>query len=121
MHKLGLGAVDEEVAQLILSFLPDCPPLDRVRATGCCKRFLRLRPSLPIQVLRLASCGERTVRLWDPTTGQQHCALGGHTNTVNCVVFSPDGLKLASWSRDKTVKLWDTTGKPCSAMLSCAH
>jgi WD40 repeat protein len=35
--------------------------------------------------------------------------LGGHTNSVNAVSFSPDGKLLATGSVDNTVKLWDTT------------
>jgi WD40 repeat protein len=31
----------------------------------------------------------------------------GHTNPVNSVVFSPDGLTLASGSWDKTIMLWN--------------
>ena len=32
--------------------------------------------------------------------------LGGHTNWVFSVSFSPDGKTLASGSYDKTIKLW---------------
>ncbi|MEG4534844.1 nSTAND1 domain-containing NTPase [Microcoleus sp. D2_18a_D3] len=35
--------------------------------------------------------------------------LGGHANWVYAVSFSPNGKLLATGSRDKTVKLWDTT------------
>lgn len=33
--------------------------------------------------------------------------LKGHTNEVNSVCFSPDGLTLATGSDDNTIMLWD--------------
>lgn len=33
----------------------------------------------------------------------------GHTGLVKCLVFSPDGTRLASASWDGTVKVWDAT------------
>jgi WD40 repeat protein len=52
---------------------------------------------------------DKTVRLWDTTTGAQKQILQGHDNPVRSVTFSPDGTTVASASDDRTVRLWDTT------------
>jgi WD40 repeat protein len=63
--------------------------------------------------LLLASASEdRTVRLWNPTTGQEAQKLEGHIDSVTAVAFSQDGSLLASASGDQTVRLWNpTTGQ----------
>jgi WD40 repeat protein len=57
--------------------------------------------------LLASASGDRTGRLWNPTTGQDVQALKGHTEWVNAVAFSHDGSLLASASGDWTVRLWN--------------
>ena len=56
---------------------------------------------------------DRTVRLWNPTTGEPvgH-PLTGHTGAVLGVAFAPDGHLLATTSDDRTVRLWPVWSAP---------
>lgn len=58
---------------------------------------------------RLASCADtpdRTVRIWEATTGRTSFVYRGHTDGVMSVAWSPDGQLIASGSSDKTVQIW---------------
>ena len=48
------------------------------------------------------------MKVWNASTGQEKLTLNGHTNYVHSVCFNPDGTRLASASRDGSVKVWDT-------------
>lgn len=55
-----------------------------------------------------ASCGgDRTVFVWDVTSGQVLRRLTGHEQRVNCVRYGPDCACLVSASYDKSVRCWD--------------
>jgi WD40 repeat protein/3',5'-cyclic AMP phosphodiesterase CpdA len=45
-----------------------------------------------------------------PKTYQPWANLDGHTATVRCVTFSPDGNRIASGSDDTTARIWDRAG-----------
>ncbi len=58
----------------------------------------------------LASAGnEKTVKIWNATSGRELRTLTGHTHFVEALAWSPDGRNLASGSLDNTIKIWDTT------------
>ncbi|ETO06246.1 hypothetical protein RFI_31150, partial [Reticulomyxa filosa] len=50
---------------------------------------------------------DKTIQLWDVSSGEKIQMLVGHSEGVSCVAFSPDGTKLASGSGDSTIGLWN--------------
>jgi WD40 repeat protein len=66
--------------------------------------------------LASGSC-DKTIKLWDTTTGNCLATLIGHADWVHSLIELRDG-RLASASRDKIIKLWDTTTGSCLNTLT---
>ena len=55
------------------------------------------------------TCGDCTVRVFDPATGELSCILEGHTGRVWCLVEIPGSRLVATGSWDGTVRLWSVS------------
>jgi WD40 repeat protein/tRNA A-37 threonylcarbamoyl transferase component Bud32 len=50
-----------------------------------------------------------TIRLWDVALRKELKPLKGHTDTVGCLAFTPNGRYVLSGSRDGTIRLWEVS------------
>jgi WD40 repeat protein len=60
---------------------------------------------------RVASASfDDMISVWDAITGEIVAGpFSGHTDSVNCIAFSPGGQHIASASDDYTIRMWDAT------------
>lgn len=65
-----------------------------------------------------SSSDDRTIKLWNPATGDLIRTLEGHTAPVLSVALSADGQTLVSGSSDQTVRIWHTSTGESRSLLA---
>jgi small GTP-binding protein len=63
----------------------------------------------PVGQTLASASADRTVKLWEVSSGKLIRTLEGHKDSVVSVAFNAVGRTLASASHDKTVRLWDVS------------
>jgi WD40 repeat protein len=66
--------------------------------------------------LAIVAADEQTVLLLDARTHVTAARLSGHEMYVHKAAFSPDSRRLASCSKDRTVRLWEVEGGDCRVL-----
>ena len=57
----------------------------------------------------VSGSNDKSVRVWDASTGAELKVLNGHTDYINSVAFSADGMRIISGSDDESVWVWDAS------------
>ena len=72
----------------------------------------------PTESIFASASDDKTIRIWNPRTGQALLTLTGHTSEVESIAFSADGRYLISGARDLTVRVWDVMARNPNALLT---
>ena len=123
VRRLGRGPTSLSFALIVQPGRPrPWPPVAATRRFGCgtfkpgrCRHTLGGHTDRVFSVAfspdgnTLASASaDRTVRVWNVRTGQEHATLGRYKDFAKAVCFSPDGKTLASGASN-SIQLWDAS------------
>src|SRR5262249_46347225 len=66
--------------------------------------------------LACSQADDKTLVLMDTRTRQPVVRLPGHTEVIMAAIFSPDSRRIATCSRDRTVRVWDIATQQCKVL-----
>ena len=66
----------------------------------------------------ISGSNDRTIKIWNMSTGECEQTLKGHDGWVTSVCVSLDGSKIISGSVDNTIKIWNMSTGECEQTLN---
>lgn len=106
-----------ENGEYVTEILHTLPPINSHTLTGHTNDVRSVCISPDSKTIASGS-HDKTIKLWDVTSGTCINTLTGHEGYVISVCFSHDGKTIASGSVDKTIKLWDVASGNCIKTLT---
>ena len=67
----------------------------------------------------VSGCFDKSVRIWDASSGRELVKLDGHTAGVSSVVALQDNARALSGGFDNTLRLWDLASRSCLQTIQC--
>ncbi|KAJ1953067.1 Lissencephaly-1 [Linderina pennispora] len=98
------------------------PAAAAVNGTGGTANGVPPNPANAPGLFVMSAARDKTLRLWDSTSGQLLHTFVGHDDWVRDFVFHPSGKVMISVSDDKTMRIWDlATGRCAKTIESASH
>jgi len=93
-----------------------CQDGQTLAEAGLCNRSSISMLKLDMRRCSLTASTDGTAKVWDGS-GKCVLTLEGHDQPVNSASFSPDSRRIATGSRDDTVKIWSSSSGECLMTL----
>jgi WD repeat-containing protein 61 len=78
-----------------------------IKAGKLCNAKIRGLAIHPSQDLMAVACGDGTIRIFYLPEQEEIHLFHAHTDSVNCICWSPDGKQLLSGGKDAYLKVWE--------------
>ena len=101
----GASVAGVAASQVVIWGAEDGREQLRIESTN--RHFLTLAFSPDSASLLAGTEGHSEVQIWDARSGQIVDFLEGHLRMVDDMSFTPDGRRLITCSRDRTIRVWD--------------